>query len=157
MRNASRIYGDDNRFTAHVHPYDAAASGAADGDEVRLVSNSGAVVVPISIVDSVRHGVVVPNGWGHNGGSWRRANDIQGVNSNELVSHDDVEAVAVCPFSTECPFAWNSCPRHTTTKTHETARRLLITDTACRTGARTQWRLGRGLQMSLMRTPVWIL
>jgi len=95
MHNASRIYTDEYRFTAHVHPADAATCGARNGDEVRLVSRSGSIVVPITIVDTIRPGVVsVPNGWGHKGGSWRRANAFKGANSNDLVSHDDVEAIA---------------------------------------------------------------
>ena len=83
------------RFTAHVHPADAAACGVRDGDDVRLVSRSG------SIVRADRHrrhhqpGVVsVPNGWGHKGGSWSRSNAFGGANSNDLVSPDDVEAIA---------------------------------------------------------------
>ena len=38
--------------------------------------------------------VSVPNGWGHQGGSWRRSNSFGGVNSNELANPDDVEAIA---------------------------------------------------------------
>jgi anaerobic selenocysteine-containing dehydrogenase len=95
MHNSGRIYPDDYQFTAQVHPTDARDCGARDGDAVRLVSQSGSIVVPISIVDTIRPGVVsVPNGWGHNGGSWKRANWFGGANSNELVIPDDVEAVA---------------------------------------------------------------
>jgi formate dehydrogenase len=95
MHNASRIYPDGYRFAAHVHPADASACDVTTGDEVRLVSQSGSIVVSIIVVDTIRKGVVsVPNGWGHGGGSWSRANRIKGANSNELVSHQDVEAIA---------------------------------------------------------------
>jgi anaerobic selenocysteine-containing dehydrogenase len=95
MHNSSRIYSDEYRFTAHVHPVDAASGGVEDGDHVRLSSAVGSIVLPIAVVDTVRPGVVsVPNGWGHHGGSWRRANAIGGVNVNELVDPDDVEAIA---------------------------------------------------------------
>jgi len=95
MHNARRIYPDDYQFSAHVHPTDARNCGARDGDEVRLVSPSGSIVVHISTVDTIRPGVVsVPNGWGHKGGSWKRANSFKSANSNELVSTEDVEAVA---------------------------------------------------------------
>lgn len=95
LHNSSRLYPDDYRFAAQVHPGDAADCGVEDGDQVRLVSAAGAIVVPVAIVDSVRRGVVsVPNGWGHAGGSWKRANELAGVNSNELVSPDDVEELA---------------------------------------------------------------
>ena len=95
MHNSSRLYPDDYRFRAHIHPLDAASCGVADGDLVRLTSAVGSIVVPVSIVDSVRAGVVsVPNGWGHAGGSWQRANDTGGVNVNVLIDSDDVEAIA---------------------------------------------------------------
>jgi formate dehydrogenase len=95
MHNARRIYPDSYRFAAHLHPADAEALGARDGDDVRLVSKSGSVVVPIVVVDTIRQGTVsLPNGWGHRDGSWRRSTMWGGVNSNDLVDPEDVEAVA---------------------------------------------------------------
>lgn len=95
MHNARLIYPDDYQFTAHVHATDAATCGVHNGDKVRLVSRSGSIVVPIAIVDTIRPGVVsVPNGWGHKGVSRSRSNSFGGANSNELVSPDDVEAIA---------------------------------------------------------------
>lgn len=95
MHNARLIYPDGYAFAAHVHAADAEACGVEDGDEVRLVSTAGSITIPISIQDSIRQGVVsVPNGWGHKGGSWERANTFKSANSNELVSHEDVEALA---------------------------------------------------------------
>lgn len=95
LHNSTLIYPDDYSFAAHVNAADAQACGVAEGDLVRLVSAAGSITLPISIQESIREGVVsVPNGWGHKGGSWQRANELRGVNSNELVSHDDVEAIA---------------------------------------------------------------
>ncbi|WP_084541356.1 molybdopterin-containing oxidoreductase family protein [Nocardioides alkalitolerans] len=95
MHNASRIYPDDYQFAALIHPDDAVACGVSDGEEVRLTSRVGSVVVPAAITEDIRPGVVsVPNGWGHRGGSWQRANAIGGVNTNDLVDPCDVEAVA---------------------------------------------------------------
>jgi anaerobic selenocysteine-containing dehydrogenase len=95
MHNARLLYPDSYAFTAHVHAADAEACGVKDGDEVRLVSAAGSITVPISVRDSIRPGVVsLPNGWGHRGGSWERANAFKSANSNDLVSHDDVEAIA---------------------------------------------------------------
>lgn len=97
MHNSRVVYADDYVFAAHVHPADAEANGVKDGDEVRLVSAAGEITLRIAVRTSVRPGVVsVPNGWGHtaDGGSWTRANAISSANSNELVSHDDFEAVA---------------------------------------------------------------
>lgn len=95
MHQASLIYPDQYQPRAQVHFTDAARCGVRDGDNVRLVSRAGSIVVAIAIVDTIRPGVVsVPNGWGHQGGSWRRSNSFGGANSNELVSPNDVEAVA---------------------------------------------------------------
>ncbi|GAA1787203.1 molybdopterin-dependent oxidoreductase [Pseudarthrobacter sulfonivorans] len=95
MHNSRLVYPDGYTFAAHIHAADADACGVEDGGEVRLVSAAGSIVVTVSIQDSMRQGVVsVPNGWGHRGGSWQRANAFRGSNSNELVSHEDVEAVA---------------------------------------------------------------
>lgn len=95
MHNSALIYPDDYRFAAQIHSTDADRYGVRDGQDVRLVSASGSIVVPLQVVDDLRAGVVsVPNGWGHRGGAWQRANQIRGVNTNELVSYEDVEAVA---------------------------------------------------------------
>jgi formate dehydrogenase len=95
MHQSSRIYPDTYEFAAHVHQSDADECGVKDGEDVRLVSSTGSIIVPIIIRDDIRSGVVsVPNGWGHAGGSWSRANAIKGVNSNDLVSPDEVEAIA---------------------------------------------------------------
>lgn len=95
MHNSRRIYPDTYSFLAQVHPDDAEASGVRSGERVRLVSPEGSITVGIEVDDTVRPGVVsVPNGWGHRGGSWSRANEIGGANANDLVSHEDVEAIA---------------------------------------------------------------
>ena len=95
MHNSSVIYGDDYQFRAHVNPIDAAECHAVEDDIVVISSAVGSVEIQISIVESVGAGVVsVPHGWGHRSGSARHANAIGGVNSNELVDHNDVEALA---------------------------------------------------------------
>jgi formate dehydrogenase len=95
MHNSDRLYPDTYQFMAFIHPSDAAALRIGDRDMVRLTSAVGSIDVPVKIVDTLRQGVVsVPNGWGHRGGSWRRSNLLAGANTNELVSHEDVEAVA---------------------------------------------------------------
>lgn len=95
MHNSKAIYGDAYQFRAHVNPIDAAACHAVEDDTVMLTSVAGSIAIQISIVDSVMAGVVsVPHGWGHRGGSARHANAIGGVNSNELVDPNDVEALA---------------------------------------------------------------
>lgn len=77
----------------------------SDGEEVRITSQAGSSTVPILLNEDIRVGVVsLPNGWGHKGGSLSRSNKIGGVNSNELTSHDDVEALAGMSILNGVPF-----------------------------------------------------
>ena len=54
----------------------------------RLSSESGSVEVPVIVTDEMTPGTVaLPHGWGHRGG-WRLANEVGGVNVNQLASPD---------------------------------------------------------------------
>ncbi len=64
---------DPRRLTLRIHPEDAAALGLAEGDEARITSNAGEIVVPVTLTDEMISGTVaLPHGWGH-AGSGRRA------------------------------------------------------------------------------------
>lgn len=106
MHNSARLFPDDFRFVALAHPDDAADAGVADGDTVRLVSASGSIDLPVRLSTGIRRGVVsIPNGWGHAGGGWSRANRHGGANSNELVSPVDTEKVAGMSILNGVPIA----------------------------------------------------
>lgn len=101
MHNAPLLLRGGRRHLARVHPEDAAAIGAGDGDTIRVSSPNGAIELPVLVTDEVSRGVVaIPHGWGHRGGGWRRANTAAGggggANVNQLMSSDpaDVEPVA---------------------------------------------------------------
>ncbi|MCW1957159.1 MAG: hypothetical protein KIH64_001150, partial [Mycobacterium sp.] len=49
--------------------------------------------------------VAIPHGWGHRGGGWRLANEVGGVNVNELTSNDpeDVESLSGMAWLTGVP------------------------------------------------------
>ena len=96
MHNSPKLMTGDRVQRARVNPSDAAALGLADGDPVRIVSESGEAEVAARISDEVMPGVVaLPHGWGHRGG-WRVANAAGGVNSNVLASArpQDLEPLA---------------------------------------------------------------
>jgi anaerobic selenocysteine-containing dehydrogenase len=91
MHNLPVLVKGKTRCTLHVHPDDAVRMGVADGDDARVKSTAGEVVVPVEITDAVRPGVVsMPHGWGHN----RRGSRITvaaahaGANSNVLAPSD---------------------------------------------------------------------
>lgn len=70
-----------------VNPKDAATVDIADGDPVRIISATGAGVVPIHISDEVAPGTVaVPHGWGHHDAGWKTANAAGGMNVNTITS-----------------------------------------------------------------------
>jgi formate dehydrogenase len=105
MHNVERLMPENRRFTARVHPVDAAAVTLGDGEEAEVESASGVIRVPITITDEVAPGTIaIPHGWGHAGG-WKRANAAAGVNSNALASGEacDVEALAGMSILTGIP------------------------------------------------------
>jgi formate dehydrogenase len=85
MHNTPRFEDGSRRHRALVNRADAA--GAVDGDTVRVVSEAGAIELPVELSDDVPPGTIaVPHGWGHRGGGWRTANRAGGANVNELTS-----------------------------------------------------------------------
>jgi anaerobic selenocysteine-containing dehydrogenase len=70
-----------------VHPNDLAAHALRDGDQARLQSRSGEVVVTVAASDSVMPGVVsLPHGYGHNrkGTRLHTAERHPGVSCNDV-------------------------------------------------------------------------
>ena len=95
--SATLMSGKGRRHSARVNPVDATAAGLADGDPVRIRSRHGEIETLTLVTDEVGPGTVaVPHGWGHEGGSWERANKAGGANVNRLAStqHRDIERVA---------------------------------------------------------------
>jgi anaerobic selenocysteine-containing dehydrogenase len=98
MHNAPLLLRGGRTHTARMHPDDAEALGLENGDPVRLVSQRGAIELPVTLTEDLKPGVVaVPHGWGHKGtGGWRKANAAGGVNVNHLMSTEpgDLERLA---------------------------------------------------------------
>jgi len=71
---------------ALLHPDDARALSVADGDEIEVGSDQGAVRLRARVSDEMRKGVVaVPHGWGHEGTAVKRAASLPGANINEVI------------------------------------------------------------------------
>jgi len=85
MHNVNVLMKGKSRCTLQVHPDDAGRLGL--GDEAKVTSNVGTVVVPVEVTDAVMPGVVsLPHGWGHDlpGVQMDVARANAGVNSNIL-------------------------------------------------------------------------
>ncbi|MCP2339529.1 molybdopterin-dependent oxidoreductase [Actinomadura rupiterrae] len=91
---------------ARISPSDASRYGLADGTLCEIASAHGSIRLPVLITDDVTPGVVVvPHGWGHEGGGWRVANAAGGANVNALASPDpdDLEKLAGMGHLTAIP------------------------------------------------------
>lgn len=81
MNNVDALARSNDPFL-FIHPLDAAARGVEDGDEVRLTSKWGEILVAAQVTDQVRPGCVAyPHGRGNHGG-WQGANARPGTNLN---------------------------------------------------------------------------
>jgi anaerobic selenocysteine-containing dehydrogenase len=66
MHNAPRLMRGPDRCTLMLNPADAQSRGIANGDQVEVRSNVGAVTVPAEVTDALMPGVVsLPHGFGH--------------------------------------------------------------------------------------------
>ena len=105
MHNAPKLMAGKRVHALRVHPADAAACGASEGDVVRLRSDAGVVEVPVLVTDEVMEGTVaLPHGWGHHGG-WQVANAAGGVNSNVLAGAGTVDPLSGNAFLNGIPVA----------------------------------------------------
>ena len=89
MHNVTVLMKGTSRCTLQIHPDDARRLGL--GDEAKVRSRAGAVVVAIEVTDAVMPGVVsLPHGWGHDlpGVEMKVARAHAGVNSNILADDD---------------------------------------------------------------------
>ncbi|CAN5448278.1 molybdopterin-dependent oxidoreductase [soil metagenome] len=97
MHNSPTLMKGDRTHRARINPADAAAAGLSADGRVRIVSRQGAIETGVLISDEVITGTIaVPQGWGHRGGGWHRANSVPGANVNELTSNrpEDLERLA---------------------------------------------------------------
>ena len=77
-----------------LHPNDAAKLGIKEGEDVKVVSNIGDIVLPAEITDDVMEGVVsIPHGWGHHRKGIRLdiAQQNAGVSLNDIMDHQLVD------------------------------------------------------------------
>jgi anaerobic selenocysteine-containing dehydrogenase len=91
MHNIPLLVNGKPRCTLQIHPLDAERLELVPGDLAKVESDTGSVVVPVELCDSIMPGVVsIPHGWGHADVGVRLsvAREHAGVNSNLLASTD---------------------------------------------------------------------
>ncbi|MCX5383357.1 molybdopterin-dependent oxidoreductase [Streptomyces sp. NBC_00083] len=113
LHNIPALSGGSNRCTLQIHPEDAARHGLADGADVRITADGGAVVAPVEITDSVREGVVsLPHGWGHSraGSRLAVAAGRPGVNVNQLLDGSRLDPLSGTSVLNGFPVALTPLP-----------------------------------------------
>ncbi|MEB3031858.1 molybdopterin-containing oxidoreductase family protein [[Mycobacterium] nativiensis] len=84
LHNVPRLMSGDRRCRAFVHPDIAAAKGVGAGDDIRITSPWGQIVVPVELDDAIAANAVgMTHGWGHSGG-WTLATAAGGASYNAL-------------------------------------------------------------------------
>ena len=97
MHNSQRLVKGKPRCTAQIHPRDAARMGLNDGQNLRITSRVGSIVLPAEVTDQIMPGVVsVPHGWGHqrDGVQLRVAQEHAGVSVNDLTDEQSLDALS---------------------------------------------------------------
>jgi anaerobic selenocysteine-containing dehydrogenase len=85
-----------------MNPSDLAARGLSDGQQVKVSSRVGTVVIEVSATDDMMPGVVsMPHGYGHQGEGVRlsRAGKLPGVSINDLTDPARVDLSGNAAFS----------------------------------------------------------
>ena len=94
MHNSERLVRGRNGCTLQMHPDDATGRALQDGDEVRVTSRVGSVIVPVEVTAAIMPGVVsIPHGWGHGRAGTRMAtaNSHPGVSINDLTDDQRID------------------------------------------------------------------
>src|SRR5215813_6778206 len=94
MHNSLRLVKGPARCTLLMHPEDAGRRGLAEGQQVRVRSRVGEVVLPVELTPDIMPGVVsIPHGWGHGrpGNRLQVADAHPGVSINALTDHAAVD------------------------------------------------------------------
>ncbi|MCB9267751.1 MAG: molybdopterin-dependent oxidoreductase, partial [Lewinellaceae bacterium] len=96
MHNSRRLVKGPERCTLLLHPQDAQKAGVEDGQEVLVVSKTGAIRIKAEISDEIMPGVVsIPHGWGHglDGVQMEVARAHPGASINELTDHKRIDGL----------------------------------------------------------------
>ena len=87
LHNSHRLVKGKSRCTLMLHPETAKQQGIEDGQNVKVSSRVGSVIIAAEVTDELMPGVVsIPHGWGHGrkGVKQKIAQAHAGVSVNDL-------------------------------------------------------------------------
>ena len=99
LHNTRRLLRDDEtkpRCTILMHPADAARRNLSTGQNVKVESRVGSIVIPIEVSAEMMPGVVsIPHGWGHDrpGNKMAVAQQHPGQSINDLTDNQAIDAL----------------------------------------------------------------
>ena len=99
LHNTRRLLRDDEakpRCTILMHPADAATRNLRSGQNVKVESKVGSIVIPIEVSDEMMPGVVsIPHGWGHDrpGNKLAVAAQHAGQSINDLTDNQAIDTL----------------------------------------------------------------
>ncbi|MEN6669747.1 molybdopterin oxidoreductase family protein [Psychrobacter sp. B38] len=97
LHNSHRLVKGKPRCTLMLHPDTAQAYGIEDGQDVKVTSRVGSVVVAAEVTDELMPGVVsIPHGWGHgrSGVKQKIAQAHAGVSVNDLTDDTLIDTLS---------------------------------------------------------------
>ncbi len=97
MHNSERLVRGKPQCTILMHPDDAAHRHLTKGENVRVRSRVGSIVLPLEISEEMMRGVVsIPHGWGHDraGNQLEVAQEHAGASINDVT--DDLAVDELC-------------------------------------------------------------
>lgn len=112
LHNSHRLVKGPRRCTLRAHPSDAVARGLVEGQDVRVRSRVGEVVVPLEVTDEMMPGVVsLPHGWGHDRPGTRLgvASAHAGVSVNDLTDDAFLDRVTGTAAFSGVPVTMEAC------------------------------------------------
>lgn len=103
MHNAPGLAKGKKRCTLQIHPTDAARLGISNHQEVKVVSRTGAIQLPVEVGDEMMPGVIsIPHGFGHH----RKGTDLPVAEASPGVSVNDItDELLVDPVSGNAAFS----------------------------------------------------
>ena len=97
LHNSLPLIKGKNRCTALIHPDDAVALSIQDGDDLRVTSRVGDIVLPAELCADIMPGVIsVPHGFGHHreGTQLSIAEGRAGVSMNDVTDELMIDALS---------------------------------------------------------------
>jgi anaerobic selenocysteine-containing dehydrogenase len=96
MHNSERLVKGPARCTLLMNSSDAAKRGIIAGQQVQVISRTGAIEIPVEISEDIMPGVAsIPHGWGHDraGIQIAVAEQHAGASINDLTDDQSIDAL----------------------------------------------------------------